>query len=292
VNNLKQIGLAMHNYHGAVGSLPWGHGPLGWNDWSAHVFLLPYMEQGALYNTINFANGINAANPGTVQNTTAQRTVINAFLCPSDTDKLTNAESHLNYTANDGNLAVFYGNNPAPNGLFAAVPDAKIVTFADITDGLSNTAAFSERVKGIGNGSNNNNGGLDMRAPTSTWSNLSAGPANLTIPDPWYTACLPLDPRKTGTAQASIMIQGEYWFSGHMMQGRYNHIMPPNKWSCNWNNNNNGNGASTVSSHHSGGVNVLMADGSVKFIKDSISAATWWALGSKDGGEVISSDSY
>ena len=56
VNNLKQIGIALHGYHDAVGSLPWDEGPDDWNNWSAHVMLLPYLEQGPLYNAINFAN--------------------------------------------------------------------------------------------------------------------------------------------------------------------------------------------------------------------------------------------
>src|SRR3954463_966297 len=55
INNLKQIGLAIHNYHQAIDSLPPGHFGTGWNDWNAMTMLLPYMEQGGLYNTINFA---------------------------------------------------------------------------------------------------------------------------------------------------------------------------------------------------------------------------------------------
>src|SRR5579864_4324549 len=58
VNNLKQIGIAMHNYHDAFGSLPYGHGPFGWNDWNAHTYLLPFLEQRPIYDSINFSNGI------------------------------------------------------------------------------------------------------------------------------------------------------------------------------------------------------------------------------------------
>src|SRR5262245_38173274 len=54
-NNLKQIGLAIHNYHSAINSLPWGDGPW-WIEWSAHTLLLPYIEQGPIYNAINFSN--------------------------------------------------------------------------------------------------------------------------------------------------------------------------------------------------------------------------------------------
>src|ERR1700687_340526 len=54
VNNLKQMGLAMHNYHDAINGLPWGHGYFGWNDWSSFTLMLPQLEQSSLYNAINF----------------------------------------------------------------------------------------------------------------------------------------------------------------------------------------------------------------------------------------------
>jgi prepilin-type N-terminal cleavage/methylation domain-containing protein len=71
-NNLKQIGLALHGYHDAVGSLPWGQGPFGWNDWGALALVLPHMEQGDLFNGINFSQDLLPAQPGCPANTTAQ----------------------------------------------------------------------------------------------------------------------------------------------------------------------------------------------------------------------------
>src|SRR6185437_11375888 len=73
VNNLKQIGLAIHNYHQAIESLPPSHFGTGWNDWNATTMMLAYMEQGQLYNAINFANSGDAADPGYQPNTTAFR---------------------------------------------------------------------------------------------------------------------------------------------------------------------------------------------------------------------------
>ena len=70
----------------------------------------------------------------------------------------------------------------------------------------------------------------------------------------------------------------------------YNHVMVPNSWTCS-NGNVNDAGAFPASSRHSGGVNMLMGDGSVKFIKGSISTATWWAIGSRNGSEVIDANS-
>ena len=84
VNNLKQFGIAMHNYHDVFGALPFGHGPFGWNDWNAPSLLLPYLEQTQIYNAINFANGISGAAPGNAQNNTIQQTQVNTLLCPSE----------------------------------------------------------------------------------------------------------------------------------------------------------------------------------------------------------------
>ena len=84
--------------------------------------------------------------------------------------------------------------------------------------------------------------------------------------------------------------QGTYWWDGHPETGLYNHVMPPNTWSCNDSNVNDA-AAATASSMHAGGVNVCMCDGSVRFIKQTVSTVSWWAIGSRNGGEVLSADS-
>ncbi len=206
INNLKQIGLAIHNYHQAIDSLPPGHFGTGWNDWNAITMLLPYMEQGSLYNTINFANVGDAAAPVYKPNTTAFRTKINGLLCPSDPDRLTNVFGHSNYYGNSGNTPESIFDNKshgASNGLFASVnhengkPNANAVSFRDITDGLSQTAAFSERVKGINSGFN----GFDAVRPTSAEMSVSidatAGPNgvfNDAIPNVYFAACRAASP--------------------------------------------------------------------------------------------------
>ncbi len=79
-NNLKQIGLALHNYHSSVDSFPWGDGPDQWNQWSSLTLILPYLEQGATTNAINFSYG--RQDPTLLVNTTAQRTTFGfAFAC-------------------------------------------------------------------------------------------------------------------------------------------------------------------------------------------------------------------
>jgi prepilin-type N-terminal cleavage/methylation domain-containing protein/prepilin-type processing-associated H-X9-DG protein len=299
VNNLKQIGLALHNYEQAIGVLPWGEGPGNWNDWGPFPMLLPQMEQSALFNAINFSGGKNnatqnAGNTPGYQNFTIFLTTINTLQCPSDMDRLTNVEGHNNYYGNAGSTPDSVHNTSAFDGLFQLITasGARCVGFRDIIDGLSNTAAFSERVKGIGMENVNQIDGLN---PSSSVWNLTATVTNL--PQPYYTACQAL---ATTTSTGSLWkglgavtpdSAGSLWFSGYATFSRYTHIMPPNGKSCAYGNY-TGEGAFTASSRHSGGVNVLFADGSTRFIKSSVSPTTWWALGSRAGGEVISADSY
>ncbi len=304
VNNLKQLGLAMHNYHDVTGSLPWGHGYLGWNDWSGFILMLPYMEQSPLYNSTNFVSG--GANPGNGRslaagvkyNTTVFATKLNVMLCPSDTDRVTTVYGKTNYAGNSGSgPESFFDNNNdgASNGLFFSIKNAQnsTVKFADIVDGLSNTAAYCERVKG--QGYDITTPGYDVLKPSSVQLQLGLtgkGNGQDNVPLPYYTACIALNPNSSplpgGTGFTAM---GSYWFNGHPENGMYNHIMPPNTFACSDGNVNDA-GAFPPSSRHSGGVNMLMGDGSVKFIKQTISNPIFWALGTRNRGEVLSADQY
>jgi prepilin-type N-terminal cleavage/methylation domain-containing protein len=148
-NNLKQIGLALHSYHGTVGSLPWGIGLEKSFDvaqfWSALALILPFMEQQPLHNAINFNL------PGwsfIPENETGRNAQIAIFLCPSDPDHLINPQGHTNYAANFGTIPISF--SPNSTGVFVPVPESPIVTIAAITDGTSNTVAFGEINKGFG----------------------------------------------------------------------------------------------------------------------------------------------
>lgn len=86
---------------------------------------------------------------------------------------------------------------------------------------------------------------------------------------------------------------GSVWNCGYPPQTRFTSIMTPNQWSCNYGDGGrNIHGAHTASSRHPGGVNVLFCDASVKFIKNTVSPQTWWAIGTKSNGEVVSADTY
>jgi prepilin-type N-terminal cleavage/methylation domain-containing protein/prepilin-type processing-associated H-X9-DG protein len=312
-NNLKQIGIAVHNYATAQKeALPWGDGPW-WIEWSAHTMLLPYLEQQPIYNSINFGNSLPYFGPSFVinhpANTTAAYAKIAAFICPSDFDRLTDPNGHNNYMANSGS---------APNSMYAGIAgtngwngpvagpfiysDAGTVTnqggthipISNITDGLSNTAAFSERVKAIGNNFGNTTAPFDSTRPTASISNIPPVANNLeTTPQAYYQACKAVYPTPAPGNQdwANFVddnISGALWMSGQPAPTRYLHVMPPNTWTCR-----SGLQMSHVaSSRHPGTVTVLMCDGSVRSIKSEINVNTWWALGSRSGGETISADSY
>jgi prepilin-type N-terminal cleavage/methylation domain-containing protein/prepilin-type processing-associated H-X9-DG protein len=318
-NNLKQLGLAMHNYHSAVNSLPWGDGPW-WIEWSAHTLLLPYIEQGPIYNSINFSNGIFL--PGSPSfvinypaNTTAVYSVISGFNCPSDTDRLTDPNGHNNYMANSGSAPnCDYGGNantPAWSGV-AAGPfiysdsgsftgltiGGSSINVAAITDGTSNTAAFSERVKAIGSNFTGTSAPFDPGKPTASLATPQAVPNNQeSTPQPFYQVCIVTPPVPVNGNQDAANffddnISGAMWVSGQPALTRYIHVMPPNTWSCRGAPPGGLQIAHVANSRHPSGVNVAFCDGSVKFIKSSIGLPTWWALGSRAGGEVISSDQY
>jgi prepilin-type N-terminal cleavage/methylation domain-containing protein/prepilin-type processing-associated H-X9-DG protein len=315
-NNLKQIGLAMHNYHSTNNALPWGDGPW-WIEWSAHTLLLPYLEQGPIYNAINFVdtitgvpssgNGMPNDNPAC---TTAEYRSISVFLCPSDPDRLTTADGHNNYMANSGSApnCAYGGNAHTPSwsgptagpfiysssGVDGNSFGGSSINVSAITDGTSNTAAFSERVKAIGNYTTNTSAPFDTGIPTASLGTPTAVANSLEgQSQPYYLACKASPPVPVGANQDAANFNDDYisggtWVTGQPVNTRYAHVMPPNTWSCR-------SGlqiAHNASSHHPGGINVLFCDGSVKFIKSTIGINTWWALGTRAGGEVVSSDQY
>ena len=307
VNNMKQIGLAVHNYHSSHESMPWGDGPDQWNQWSSMTFILPYLEQGSSTNALNFSFGLQ--NPATQVNLTVQRTTYNFNLCPSDLDRMTNAEGHGNYAGNAGSApAAFYDwdNTGAFNGIFGwngnpnnasanFKKNTPVVGFRDVVDGLSQTACFSEKVKGIGLVISSS-----VRDPISPSSSiaLATKPTGNDLINPlvFYNQCKGMSPSNPSvTTQNNNYPNGYYWWNGCPTNSRYNHAMPPNSWSCFYNQGSrwgNAGGAITATSRHPGVVNVLLCDGSVKSIKNSINNVVWWAIGTRAGGEVVSADAY
>jgi prepilin-type N-terminal cleavage/methylation domain-containing protein/prepilin-type processing-associated H-X9-DG protein len=295
INNLKQLGLGVMNYESSNGALPpiiyyfKNPPPPYGNDFGMKPRVLPYMEQGALYNTLNMLFTY-----GDVQNSTALGTTVNFLNCPSDGNNPggtvtlpSGAVQTVGYTSYPNNLGTFDTNNggrldgPAyeinATALGKPLLDA-VVTLATITDGTSNTAIFSEWIRGRNNA---NELGLQQIYKTTDPDNVAAPLATLAQ----HCQAAPYQAGNKGTQ----------WLTGVSGKGGgYVHIQTPNKKACYYSNSNGSANSSVIgaSSYHPGGVNVGFLDGSVKFIKDSISQTTWWALATKAGGEVIDASSY
>ena len=300
VNNLKQLGLAIQNYHDVNGalpptaiSLPSTPTPPPYNDFSMKARILPFIEQQAAFNALNQSYASTNANNWTVR--TMQ---INTHLCPSDgnipcgTTSLNGVARQIGHSSYGNNVGTIYNLNggqlDGPAYLMGQPAYGGTVSLASITDGTSNTAIFSEWVQG--KNKTPGDGPHQIYVAGLPFSSASPAPlpalsASCQSSTTWYPAgANPPDDRK-----------GEEYLNHNCSEGGgYSHIMTPNKKACF----HQGQGEHTIytivgaSSNHPGGVNVAMLDGSVKFIKDSVNPPTWWGLATKAGGEVISADSY
>ena len=298
VNNLKQMGLAMHNYHQAIGCFPLGASlqaydigtppPLEtWSSWSAHALMLPYMEQTPIYNAINFNYGAGREGGyGYFCNSTSYNAKIANFMCPSDGNA---GKVGLNSYNGSMGTSMYSTSTADVTGLFGY---QRLITIADARDGTSNTIAFGEAVvgevntsilgKGNSTGAITNGNGLQTIYDVS--GRLTQLKADMLLCDTAFKTSRNND-------------RGQHWGEGSMGNTMFNTVITPNgsKWgACRYGCCPQAGHAEMQSSnsYHSGGVNVALADGSVRFIKDSISYPTWWALGTRGNGETISSDSY
>jgi prepilin-type N-terminal cleavage/methylation domain-containing protein/prepilin-type processing-associated H-X9-DG protein len=308
VNNLKQIGLGLHNYHSAMGSFPWnsavnpingqGGPPLfpnatdfgeDWANWSALALILPQMEQQAIYNSINFYWAIYAFEYQTdaIQQTGAY-SMISTFLCPSDRGRGRN-----NYRASNGTNYDWWSRAGGAGAFVRSNSGSPFTDMATMTDGSSNTIAFVERCRGSGDGS--------QKIPGNVWTGVNiAGFPSYIIQNPadqtyLYGTAIPTCEAAAASRGPDWPFGGWMWAAGEYTNAVANFVLTPNSKNhdCSpWGGCGTGFGFYSARSWHSGGVNVLLGDGSVKFIKDSISPATWYALATAAGGETISSDAY
>jgi prepilin-type N-terminal cleavage/methylation domain-containing protein/prepilin-type processing-associated H-X9-DG protein len=277
-NNEKQIGLALHNYASANNVLPAAEmqflGLANGSSFSAMSQILPYLEQSTIYNAINFS--LFDEDPS---NSTAMVSSINGLICPSDTYNPTPLYgAQTNYMADMGSgivwqSSLFAPNTslPMPSGVFYGNSATK---FAEITDGLSNTGFYSERIVGDG-----------TTGIISPIADVFFDPGAPLTPDDAMAQCLALN--IYNPANQIPMIMGVPWIDGQHITL---HVTTPNTRSCGFFIVNRA--VMPPSSKHPGGVNLLLGDGSVKFIKDTVNLQTWRALGTRNGGEVISSDSF
>ncbi len=274
-NNLKQMAIAVHNYHDTYGIFPHGGGFQGIT-FSQHVRLLPYIEQKNVFDLVNFTvSHTNALND------VPRNTKIATFLCPSDPDKLPiSLGGRNNYYANMGTNIMYYQTNTShPNfgkpGLNGAFTDNHITTgFRDILDGTSSTALFSEKNKSDGT-----NGLSTPEADTfrpGTYPDTADGA---------MADCLAID--VTNLSMQGNSNVGAPWMSTSHSVTQYWHVLPPNSRSCMYP---SARIATTAGSRHPGGVMMALCDGSVRFVPQTINIATWRALGTRDSKETIPGD--
>jgi prepilin-type N-terminal cleavage/methylation domain-containing protein/prepilin-type processing-associated H-X9-DG protein len=263
-----------------------------WCGMSAQAQLLPFMEQNAIFSSINFSyNAID------ISNTTAQNTKISGFLCPSD------GNAGVNAIAAGGNANSYYasygttsnGYSSTSSGLFAY---GSCYGLRDCIDGSSNTIAFSEQLVGDPNNvpTKRSNGIMSVSGIGTSTDVSSTGVVALMASD-LLTCTTTYQAGATGGNLRNNV--GEYWMVGTMGLTMFNTVVPPNSQQYAWGACKNSGGGvaegmnySNVSSNHSGGANFLFADGSVKFLKNSVNMLTYWQLGTRANGEVVSSDAY
>lgn len=278
LNNLKQLGIALHTYHDANGMFPLGRTIPFDTSYSSIARILPFVEQTTVGNAMN----VDLSWSG-LENQTVTTTNLSLLLCPSDSAELPVGWAGTNYRANEGTrISMWHGASdpggvnagmPAPNGLFFASVGIKA---ADIRDGLSQTAAFSEHV--LGDFDNTR----ATRDADTFWPQTY--PANA---DDAVRLCREMDWRDVQYQRVSDV--GAPWIYGYHSTTSYWHSGPPNSVSCMFP---PSRIMTIANSRHPGGVNVGMADGSVRFIKETVNLETWRALGSRNGGEVISADAF
>jgi len=262
-NNLKQLGLGMHNYHDTFGTLPPGHvSPPGdklGRYMSAFTMVLPFMEQAAAYDRTNFS-----LSPIDVANKTARMTKVATFLCPADPAP----PPEFGGT----NYAFVAGNKPSiawdgkdsekqPNGLFYQISKTR---FQTITDGLSNTFMAME---------------------------ITRGQDHVNTPQRAYAVMNPplpgtLDP-KADRGDKRAFDRGASWMVGGFLQTIITATMPINSNEFDLSYGLLEGGLSASRSFHAGGVNVLIADGSVRFFSNSVDARMLEAMATRSGGEVV-----
>jgi prepilin-type N-terminal cleavage/methylation domain-containing protein/prepilin-type processing-associated H-X9-DG protein len=318
VNNLKQFGLALANYESACGVFPFGQGadymislpsaPV-YARWSANSQLLAFMEQSTVANAINFSLPPETPDPGAMgmmmgmgmlmpyqdpnrANSTVFGVSMGFFLCPSDSappPSPSNGYVGNNYYTNSGGW-LSDACEQFPPAVANGMPQGPMynrsaVRYAGVTDGLSNTAVASEKLRGMGT--------YDV-VRDLFWV------TEVTSIDAMYQSCITANPGNgMGSVIASQM--GGTWAVGDMTFTVYNHVGPPGSTSCSGmagmmmpgeNAMVNESFQSPPTSNHSGGVNLLLGDGSVHFTKNTVALNVWRALGTRNGGEVISSSDY
>jgi prepilin-type N-terminal cleavage/methylation domain-containing protein len=311
-NNLKQIGLAMHNYHSTFNVLPaeethyvenynWTGSNMG-NFFTHKVAILPYLDGDGIYNAVNFSHGCRsswAGEPDT--NATARRTLIEAYICPSDPNigqfnRIVGADwTATNYSANVG---TWLGSNTRADGVLPLAPLSwawtDYLSIKDVTDGTANTSMMAEIAVGrwdfdtVAGQEDPKTAIYNVSGPGAVW----LSPANNeTAQDTMRQACLSAQSSQVWSWMGHLKGWGSYWEGDAYYWRYYNHLLGPNKPWCA----NNGDlnwGARPAGSYHPGSANHLMVDGTVRSISDGVDARVYRAIGTRGGRETIDNAAF
>jgi prepilin-type N-terminal cleavage/methylation domain-containing protein/prepilin-type processing-associated H-X9-DG protein len=326
VNNLKQIGIALHNYHSAVNTFPVGFlfatppNPSGSNAlgipdlhwrWSILAQLSPYMEQTAVYNALNFnwpiAPGPGASGPFAgvpafkpfPANYTPMVTKVASFLCPSDgaPPKVTLPDGSNTFGPSNYHFCTGDGGPGSGHVGGAGNPDNGAVQ--------ANGAFILGPPQSIATITDGSSG-------TVAASEGLIGPASGTTTTTAGALPMPADVRRAAVFVSTTPLpdnpavgcnnmiagwrldKGYAWWDGDYRSSLYNHYLTPNSkvYDCWQSSPPHDPAIKAARGNHPGGVNALFCDGHVAFVKDTVSPATWRGLATRGGGEVLSSDAY
>ena len=290
-NNLKQIGLALHNYHDVHSTFPQGkivdrnaryNGCPTWvngSGFSWRVMILPMIEQSALYTQNTDTNmGIYTCGPfgtGAANRLVLLRTTLPAYLCPSDATLFQGSEKPTNYPGMSGNHPSSHGDRDtqARQGIM----NFRGAKMRDIVDGTSNTAMVGEVHRGVL--FNRYSGGpSNIKGTRCQWWAAESGfchadtfhPPNAANPDKANNKGQ--TPPQNGPANETGCISGTGPCADQVSW--VDDVAPDEP------------GARGVSSAHTGGAQILFGDGAVRFVSDNIDLTTWRGVGSMNNGEI------